>query len=297
MKKGSFLLVLLAFICMPTIALAEHEFSVDRFEFGLHAGVGFFVGPKSIAENVIRVQAYDALYFDKNEITNLKWPGIETFGFSVGYRIDSRWQVQLQTTRQRLCFAEKLLDKRPFYYNAMWHVEALAEFNLMNLGLEMRPNQGIYNVVPYVGLGYGITIYNKEATTRHDGHSSELTNTMYPRVGFKTVKDSYRNKLETVPTNISMYIPMAVGLRWRINENVQMKAAFQYQLHFQSAQPDEETKSPVFNSNLAGGTVSVDADKIYGKVVGDFHNCLFSVGVIANFGFWREDNINTNIDF
>lgn len=290
MKKGSFLVVVLALVFAPTIVHAEHQFSVDRFEFGIHGGVGFFVGPRDF-ENVTHVQAYDALYFKQNDIKNLKWPGIEIFGFSVGYRIDSRWHVLLQTTRQRMCFAEQHADKRPFYYNAMWHLEALAEFNILNLGMEMRPIQGIYNIVPYVGLGYGITMYNAEATTRHDGQSGELVNTMYPKVGFQTEKGTYKNKLVAVPTNLSMYIPMAVGVKWRINENFQLKGAFHYQLHFQSP------KTKKINSNLTGGTPFVSSEEVYGKVVGDFHNCLFSLGVIANFGSWREDNINTNIDF
>ena len=293
MKKGSFIVVLLAMICLPTSIFAEHTFSVDRLEFGIYGGLGFYVGPRDF-EGVTHVQAYDALYFKLNNIAGMNWPGIETFGFSVGYRIDSRWQVYLQTTRQRVEFAEQLSSGlRPYYYNAMWHLEAMAEYNILNYGLEMRRHQGIYNVVPFVGLGYGITMYNAEATMRYDGHSGEFINTRYPKVGFKTEQNTTTTKKElvAVPTNLSMYIPVAVGVKWRINSNVQLKGAFHYQLHFQSP------KTGKINSNLEGGTPHVQADKIYGKVVGGYHNCLFSLGAVINFGSWREDNINSNIDF
>ena len=296
MKKGNFIVVLLALMCMPTIVFAEHEFTVDRFEFGTHAGVGFFVGPRQLG-SVTHVQAYDAIYFLTNNINNLKWPGIETFGFSVGYRIDARWQVLLQTTRQRLEFAEELPNKtRPYYYNAMWHLEAMAEYNLLSFGMEMRPQQRIYNVVPYVGLGYGITMYNKEATQpkyNEDEETGQLLNIKhrYPRVGYQAESGSNKTQFTPAGTNLSMYIPMAVGVKWRINGNVQLKGAFHYQLHFQ------DPKSGKINSNLEGGTSFVSADQIYGRTVGDFHNCLFSLGVIVNFGTWREDNINSTIDF
>lgn len=295
MKKGSFIVVLLALICMPTVVLAKHNFSIDRLEFGAHAGVGFFVSPREIG-NATHVQAYDILYFRANDIDDVKWPGIETFGFSVGYRINSRMLALLQTTRQRLCFIEELPSgERPLYYNAMWHLEGMFEYNFMNLDMEMRPYQGIYNLVPYVGLGYGITMYNQEATLRHDGKNIGTLNTMYPRVGYKA-GEGENNKVQYTPDKVglSMYIPVAVGLKWRINDNVQLKGAFQYQLHFQ------DPKSGKINSNLSGSTQPIPEDKLpplYGGIAGNFHNCLFSLGVIFNFGTFEENQTFNFINF
>jgi hypothetical protein len=40
----------------------------------------------------------------------------------------------------------------------MWHLDAMAEYNILSLGNMMMANQGIYNVVPYVGFGLGMVI-------------------------------------------------------------------------------------------------------------------------------------------
>ena len=125
MNKCKFLVVLVA-LFMPMLttvaSAADIRQSMDRWEFGVSAGVGFYVGQEDPlgTGGLNRVMSYDALGF--GEKPTLKWPGIETFGFSLGYRIDTRWHVKLQTTRQRLCFAEYVenrLDTRNIYYNAM----------------------------------------------------------------------------------------------------------------------------------------------------------------------------------
>ena len=160
MKRSSFLVLMLAFACVPTMMFADFREHLHRFELGLTAGVGFYVGQKAPAAtthpDLLRVQSYDAIAF--GERGTLRWPGIETFGFSVGYRIDTRWHVTLKAVRQRVCFAEydSIIstsnvpeEVRSVYYNSMWHVDAMAEFNLLNYGNIMAPEQAIYNVVPY----------------------------------------------------------------------------------------------------------------------------------------------------
>ena len=177
MNKSKFLVVLVA-LFMPmwmTVASADDiRQSKDRWEFGASAGVGFYVGqedPTGLGQ-YSRVMSYDAIGF--GDKYTLGWPGIETFGFMLGYRFDTRWHVKVQATRQRLCYAEyrKMADKplvddpatRNIYYNAMWHVDVMAEYNLLSLGNVMMAKQGLYNVVPYVGFGFGVTAYNKEST-------------------------------------------------------------------------------------------------------------------------------------
>ena len=138
-------------------------------------------------------------------------------------------------------------------------------------------------------------MYNQEATLRHNGKDVGTLNTMYPRVGYKA-SEGENNKVQYTPDKVglSMYIPVAVGLKWRINDNVQLKGAFQYQLHFQ------DPKSGKINSNLSGSTQPIPEEKLpplYGGIAGNFHNCLFSLGVIFNFGTFEENQTFNFINF
>ena len=81
-----------------------------------------------------------------------------------------------------------------------------------------------------------------------------------------------------------------------INDNVQLKAAFQYQLHFGSP-----TKGKGLSSNLEGATYAdykdmqnrPKFDELDKQVAGKNHNCLFSISAIFNFGKWYEDRLIT----
>ena len=93
MNRFKFLLVAFAF-AMPIFvsqANAAKEFQVDRIELGLSAGVGFYMGQNHIGD-FTRIQCYDILgstLQDRRLKTN--WPGIETFGFSLGYRFNKKY--------------------------------------------------------------------------------------------------------------------------------------------------------------------------------------------------------------
>ena len=89
MSKTKVLVAFLILVSMPVVVFADFREHMDRFELGVAAGVGFYVGQESPVANstLERVQAYNAVAFgDKN---TLKWPGIETFGFEGGYRFDN----------------------------------------------------------------------------------------------------------------------------------------------------------------------------------------------------------------
>lgn len=302
MKRGYFVIILLALIGLPTIVVAQEQGSLDRFEFGVYGGLGMYVGPNEATKGWKQVPMHI------QDATKYENPGIETFGFSVGYRYDLRWQFKLQATRQRMGFDEiipisdpKREDNRHLYYNAMWHLDAMAEFNILRFGPEIHRGQSVYNIVPFVGLGYGITVYNQNATLRTKRDGLGELGAKYPRVGYTLSQDD-KDKFtiaEKAPTNLAMYIPIATGVKWRINHNVQIKGTFQYHLYFQN--PDKSDKiadwTPKINSNICGGTLNTSGDKIYGGVVGSHHNFMFSLGAIVNFGRWFDDLAKKNMNF
>lgn len=330
MNRFKFLLVAFAF-AMPIFvsqANAAKEFQVDRIELGLSAGVGFYMGQNHIGD-FTRIQCYDILgstLQDRKLKTN--WPGIETFGFSLGYRFNTMFNLKLQTTRQRIAFMEyEGANKNGYlYYNAMWHTDAMLEYNILPYGLTSSAGGSVYNIVPYVGLGLGVTVYNQEASLRNANlpkpNATATTDifAMYPRVGFKQVwelpYDKFGQPTDSVPvlkwkkadTGVALYIPIAMGAKWRIDEHWQLKATFQYQLYFSSKDKGG------LNSNLEGGTY-VDRsvymfdnmqkfddltpgrptfdyiDTNCKKVVGGNHDFLFSLTAIFNFSTWYEERI------
>lgn len=302
MSKTKVLMVLLTLIAAPAVMFADARQNIDRLEFGVSAGVGFYVGQDVpvAGTGLERVQSYDAVAF--GEKNTLRWPGIETFGFNVGYRFDSRWTLVAKTVRQRVCFAEydnnamtvsgdavPVERTRGVYYNAMWHVDVMAEYNILNYGNIMMPRQKVYNVVPYVGLGFGVTVFNKNATLRSMYGYGDI-NSFYPRVGYAQKDGKY------YPAEVAaaLYIPAAVGVKWRINDNVQLKGTFQYQLYFASKSQGG------LSANLEGasyceGYKETEArpkfDELDKVVAGKNHDCVFSISAIFNIGTWYEDRL------
>ena len=314
MNKTKVLTLFLLLVLMPVfVSAASRLDGLDRLEFGPAVGVGFYVGnyhPSSANESLLRIPLYDVVALNTYEQTHLDWPGIETFGFSVGYRFNTRWHLLAKTTRQRVAFAEYDQGVRGLYYNAMWHVDVMAEYNLLNYGNKMQPEHKMYNVVPYIGWGLGCTMYNQNATLRavNGGDQNEQKiNTWQPQVG-----KMYKGKDEKgdVVTDknligLGLYVPVAFGVKWRINDNVQLKGAFQYQLYFSN------NKAGGLNSNIEGATAAgyyvrdgkstatniqnrPTLDQLDKHIVGYNHDCLFSITAIFNLEQWREERL---VDF
>lgn len=309
MKRSSFLVLMLAFACVPTMMFADFREQMDRFELGLSAGVGFYVAPRNpVAGNeaLYRIHSYDALYLKQGHGGTFKWPGIETVGGSLGYRFDTRWTLRAQATGQRIHFIEtntqyegSVCNETYTYYNALCHLDAIAEFNILNYGNVMQPEMGLYNVTPYVGLGLGMTFYNKDATIRSaiPGGSNLEQSSTYPIVGSK-------NKLTgKKDLGVAAYIPAVFGVKWRINDYVQLKGAFQYQIYLTKG--NLEGGCPIGGETMNGVKVvknqeskSVNLNAIgrptFDKMTsGVYHDCIFSLSVIANLGKWYEDRVIT----
>ena len=307
MNKIKFLLVLVA-LSVSVLASAAPRSNIrrhlDRLELGVFGGVGFFAGQTDPdgTGNFTRVQMFDALGYGYND--TFGWPGIETFGFSVGYRLDTHWNVVAKATRQRFGFAEwgtedfnqAMLNgqyksqTRSLYYNAAWHVDLMAEYNILSFGNVMMARQNVYNVVPYVGLGIGLSVFNQDATLRNAAVTTQGDiNTMYPRVGFAKVGDKWG------PTEkaLGLYLPVALGVKWRINDYVQLKGAVQYQMHFSSA-------NGALSNNLDGASYVAAYQNTKDRPTFEQltqqplrHNTMFSLSAIFNIGKWYETRLVT----
>jgi hypothetical protein len=347
MNKIKVLFVVLALSLPMFVSVAEAQVKstrFDRFEFGVLGGVGFYQSHvhdnTRFGDGIFRIQGYDAVTFNNNGLATLNVPGIETFGGSVGYRFNTMWNLRLSATRQRVNFAEyhtyidTKLDRnethrtRFIYYNAMWHVDAMAEYNILPYGLRTIGSGNIYNFTPFLGVGAGVTMFNEQASLRKiyeyngpldrnkTGNPDGKIYTSFPRVGYKQV---YADG-DTVPSwqkaemAYALYIPFALGLKWRLNPHFQLKAAFQYNMYISIGD------GKLGNTNLDGGALAVsDYDHItksvllpegeyykprYGgnlrptfdelphdRAVANNHNCMFTVSLIVNFAEWYEDRV------
>ena len=313
MSKTKVLTVLLVLLSAPMVMFAGFKDHMDRIEFGPTAGVGFFVGqhnPVASDPSIVRIHTYDALGFRKNNLGDYGWPGIETFGGQVGYRFNMRWHLQFKTMRQRVNFMEIQDNVRGLYYNAMWHVDAMAEYNLLRYGNKMQPESGVYNVVPYVGLGIGCTMYNQTATLRAVNSTvcaaDKDINTWQPMVGkLYKGKDEKGNVVkEKGEIGVGLYIPMAFGVKWRVNDNVQLIGSFQYQMYLSG------TGNGGLNSNITGGTAAEyyqghaamkpevinniknrPAYEMLDKKTIGSHDCMFSISAVFNLERWHEERL------
>lgn len=253
MKKSRFFLVLLM-VLAPVFAMAQTE----NVELGLQVGAGFFMGLDNPAPGYTRVNEF-AWMRDSEGM-----PAFETFGGIVRYRFDYRWTLQAQAMRQRMRFKESTENHDPLYfYNGMWNVDLMTEFNILKYGFVENRNAKIYTVTPYVAVGIGTSLYNEHATYRW-GIGDGKKNSPYPAIKARDLA-------------AAMYIPFGAGLKLRMATNWQLKVACQYNLY-------------VLNGNLDGTTAGTDGYPNGGGVsfegveykAASTHNVAATVGVIYN---------------
>lgn len=260
MKNCKFFIVLLV-VLTPLFVHAQTQ----NVEFGLQVGTGFFIGNENPADGFIRTNEF-AWMRDSESM-----PAFETYGALVRYRFDYRWTLQLQGMRQRLRFKEEFNDSELYFYNGVWHLDVMAEYNFLRYGFVENRNAKIYTVTPYVAVGLGTSMYNKHATYRW-GLNTGKKNSPYPMIRAKDLA-------------AAMYVPFAFGLKLRMATNWQLKVACQYNLYVLNGD---------INGNTVGCTVDTKDDKaqaVYpnggGVELGEFkaastHNIAATIGVIYN---------------
>ncbi len=293
MKKVLSVLMVLVLTTMCALAKDESKSTVQRIrvnhkgitpassweklELGVQVGVGFHLGTNSPTDGYTRVFQNALTQQETSEdMVRLgeKVPMMETFGLVARYSFDCHWAIQLQGMRQRIYFRDVVgsfdaqyggkLENVPYpsgtyYYNAMWDLDFTAEYNILPYGLAVHRPSGvkgaqmrIYPATPYVLFGVGVALSNKEVPARQSDEGS-----MFPMI---------RPADGNLAANV--YIPLGVGVKWRIDYNWQLKAACQYHLGF-GHDPSGATKGAIAYENLASGA---------------WHNVVLNIGVVYNFG-------------
>lgn len=229
---------------------------VEKFEMSIQIGAGFTWANNAPLEGVTRMPDF-AWAPDKAS----KFPAFEAYGAVLRYNIDERWTVQAQGMRQRLRFNEVSGEESHFYYNAAWHLDAMAEYNLMRYAFVSNKQRKVYELVPFIAFGAGASMYNKNATY---GFGTGL--------GFREdadgIMDSYQRMIafngnfrghkypaiDAKNMGAAMYIPFAVGAKLRMTANWQLKVACQYNFYLFGSDGKVD---------MYGATKYPDPDKVY----------------------------------
>lgn len=256
-------IVIAVLLLLPTSLLKAQW---ENLEIGLYGGAGFYWGQQHPAEGFTRTTKIGMWIVDAQDKAK-PIPGFEAYGALVRYRIDNHWNVALKGTRQRLFFREYKdnSDLSLYCYNAAWNVDATAEYDFLDYGHSLRNDDSSpYVFTPYVLFGVGVSLYNENSSYR-GGSGTQEKRSPQPMIGDKAL----------APVRAACYIPVGVGIKWRVARNWQLQASAQYHLYVPGA-------------DLEGYTEWVKADNMRKPTVGSTHNVLVTVGVVYNFGKWRQ---------
>lgn len=165
-----------------------------RLEIGLQGGVSYYAG----------------------ELAPYAFMSVgETYGIQGRLKIDPRWAVQVKGQRQRVINTLKKENKwglQPGRYQVpMWHFDITGEYNFFRLGLN-EYDIHMRKLTPFMFLGVGMTVHNMELADM---------SVVYPK---HWVADD--QKLE-----YAMYIPVGVGLKWKMAERWQLQLAWQHNVY------------------------------------------------------------------
>lgn len=260
------------------LSVAEVCFSqIDRIEYGLQGGVGVYI--MNGKDNPIRTSMG---FYDKEHeaaYSNV-FPVMEQYGAFVRYRFDNHWNVTVEATRQRVRFREESAGSVKYYYNAMWHIDAVAEYNILSYGktYDWGAELEDYPATPYLMIGLGVTAYNKDAacSMRSMSESSVARkHNMYPNMlnRYDLDAEGEYNQVKQRPTG-ALYLPVGLGVKWRLTSSLQLQASAKYHLY-------------LVNGNLEGGTPEWTYEQMIDNKehlkLGRTHDILISFGIVYNF--------------
>lgn len=277
MKRHHFIWIVLTLLLPCNLVMAQW----DHLEIGLQGGAGFYWGISQQGD-FTRTNKVGMWIIDSEDKMP---PGFEAYGAFIRYRFDNHWNIALKATRQRTYYKEYKMvgnekQNQHSFYNAMWHFDATAEYNILNYSMDhfVVGDDRTFRVTPYVLIGVGVTMYNKQAVLRESSTGDKKDKgSNYPMVGTKNVNytSDYAGQ-----TGLALYIPIGLGVKWRITHNWQLQAGAQYHLYISGKNPNG------LNSNIEGGSSAVPYDQLQMKSIGGNHNLLVTIGAAYNFGNW-----------
>lgn len=166
------------------------------FDAGLQLGAGYYIG-------------------DANSIPFMQPRYV--IGAQVRYKMSNQ-RLALQFKMQRSCVAydysvqesaEQPLQST-IYQNPMWSADFVCEFNFFKFGSPSYDYR-VKTITPYIFLGVGGSVSNKAATL--------MAEELIPMIDVKKM-------------NVSVYVPVGIGLKWKFDDRWQLQVAWQHQIYF-----------------------------------------------------------------
>ena len=166
------------------------------FDAGLQLGAGYYIG-------------------DANSIPFMQPRYV--IGAQVRYKMTNQ-RLALQFKMQRSCvaydYSAQESAEQPIqptiYQNPMWSADFVCEFNFFKFGSPLYDYR-VKTITPYIFLGVGGSVSNKAATLMAD----------------KSVP-----MIEVKRMNVTAYVPVGIGLKWKFADRWQLQVAWQHQIYF-----------------------------------------------------------------
>ena len=224
---------------LPSLRLRA-DISIYHLDGGVMAGIGYYVG-----------DATPHIFQDVREVA----------GAQLRFKFDQRWSLQAKGLWQRVAYTYNEQD----YHNPIWNIDLTAEFNFFRFG--MHPyDQRVKQVSPYMFIGIGTSLYNKNA-----------------------FKASERIDLAKTGCDMNLYIPLGIGVKWKFAERWQLQVAWQHQVYISNGYGLEGQNNPagidLDNSHELNGINIMNNDVLSSLTVG------------IMFEFWKKGEICVHCDY
>jgi len=156
----------------------------------------------------------------------------EAYGLQFRYKFTNRWALQVKGQGQRIAFKYPVagvgihgdLSNPEMRQNMLINVDVVAEFNFFRFG-ERSYDTRIKPITPYIFLGIGGAIYGAES-----------------------------------PFNcFGAYIPMGIGMKWKITQHFGLNVAWQHNIYFDDnleAEKDYDNTYQLNGSNILNNDIT-----------------------------------------
>ena len=184
-----------------------------RCELGLQGGVGYYVG--------------DATEYVFQDVRG-------AYGLQFRYKFDQRWAIQVKGMMHHIKWDEIVTPSNAMtpspsvVYNLtgtrMVNADVMGEFNFFRFGPKQYDRR-VKQITPFIGVGVGASVCLYE----------DWTWRTYSEDFFNNPNKTEDGKIQ-YPFNLSrytqIYIPVVVGMKWKIAERWQLQAAWQHNVYF-----------------------------------------------------------------
>ena len=198
------------------------------------------------------------------------------FGAQFRYKFDRRWAIQAKAQRQCIVYPyapptydDQLPIKKVIYQNPVWHIDMLGEFNFFNFG-PLSYDYRVKTFSPYLFVGVGMSILNKSAIPIKENEKNPIP------------------KINVHGMNVAFYVPVGIGLKWRITKRWQLQVAWQHNVYFaddlEGYLPGIDFQDKSELKDLSYGVLNNSDDLNGSNILNNDVLSTLTIGIVYEFG-------------